>query len=68
MIVVVKSAKTKSPGIFTVLPKYCLSIGVKDNPGNAETLQYKLTEDKEALTPDGVAVTANSNKLGRAPP
>ena len=68
MIVVVKSANTISPGIFTVLPKYCLSIGVNVIPGNADTLQYNLTSDNESLTSPGAAVIVKSNKLGRAPP
>jgi len=55
-MVVVKSANTKSPGIFTVLPKYCLSMGVSVNGGISDTLQYNCTSEREALTVEGAPV------------
>jgi hypothetical protein len=66
-MVVDKSPKTISPGILTVRPKNCLSIGVTVRGGSAETLQYKFMLLIVA-PPFKLASTVNSKNAGRAPP
>ena len=66
----IKSFTEKEKAIYlTVLPKYCLSIGVIVKGGRADTLQrYFILSKFPVVTPAGVSDTVKSNKLGRAPP